>query len=95
MHRQAGWSALTPEPPGHGQGPLTGKDGEGSYSGTLRITIFFLSPILYVFCGEEAKLACANEKNDIGWGPWLEEGLCIFPHGNDIQNNMQMSMAAS
>lgn len=48
MHRQAGWSALCLEPPGHGQGPWTGKDGVGSHSRTLRITtfFFFLLPIL-------------------------------------------------
>ena len=32
MHRQTGWSALSPAPPGHVHGHLTGKDGVGSHS---------------------------------------------------------------
>ena len=31
-HRPAGWSALSPEPPGHVHGPLTGEDGVDCHS---------------------------------------------------------------
>lgn len=32
MHRPTGWSAWSPEPPGHVHGPLTGEDGVDCHS---------------------------------------------------------------
>lgn len=92
MRKQSAGSALSPEVPRHGQGPLAGKHAVGSQSlqNPENNYLFFLSNS--VNHEEEADLSCANEKNDTDWGPWLEEGLCIDPHGNGIHSNMQMSM---
>lgn len=79
VSRPAGWSALSLEPPGHVPASLTRKDGVGSHSRTLRI-------INHINHGQEAEIPQAKEKHDIGWGPWLEEGLCITPHANDLTN---------
>lgn len=86
-HRQAGQSALSPEPPGRGQDP-----GVGSYSRTLRIT----TPVfLTVLAVTGRRLKCHVQMRTIwGRGPWPEESQCLVPHAGDVQGNMRMSVAA-